>query len=151
MFDEWKHQAIDDVREVTRAHVAKWHGCSPERLTAHAERCSVKVAGCLPLSAHLDQGRVGTIQVVIALSPTKFVIWPRSHTVALNPQGKGYYVLTPTDLAKLQTAGSVKTEIPSDPGDVLFFLGGKIVHGSPAVVDNEGTRFATYAHWIPPE
>ena len=63
LFDDWENQAIDDVRELTRAHVARWHQCPPEALTAHPERCSVKVPGCLPLSAHLDQGRVGTIQV----------------------------------------------------------------------------------------
>ena len=93
--------------------------------------------------------RVG--KVVIALSPTKFVLWPRSHTRNFNSNGKGFYALKPEDLTILESIGSVKTEISAAPGDVLFFLGGKIVHGSPGIADSEGARFATYAHWIPPD
>ena len=63
MFDDWKNQVIDDIREQTRAHIAEWHRCDPDALTARAERCSVKVPGCGPLPPHLDQGRVDSIQV----------------------------------------------------------------------------------------
>ena len=70
--------------------------------------------------------------------------------MTFNPDGSGLYVLTARDLAALQSAGIVKAEIAAAAGNVLFFLGGKTVHGSPAVADHEGARFATYAHWVPP-
>lgn len=90
------------------------------------------------------------LEVVIALSPTTFVLWPGSHKVTLNPGGSGYYALKARDMATLEAAGVVKAVIPAAAGDVLFFLGGKMVHGSPGVADGDGARIATYAHWIPP-
>ena len=63
MFDGWTNQVIDNIREQTRIHIAQWHQCDPDALVPHPERCSVKVPGCPELAAHLDQGRVGAVQV----------------------------------------------------------------------------------------
>ena len=37
--------------------------------------------------------------------------------------------------------------IPVNPGDVVFLVGGALVHSSPAVRAGDATRFMTYAHW----
>ena len=67
--------------------------------------------------------RVG--QVVIALTPTSFLVWPKSHLVAINPGGSKFYPLSKKDLASLEREGCRKTTIMAQPGDVLFFLGGQ--------------------------
>ena len=58
----------------------------------------------------------------------------------------GYYKLSPTDMAKLKEHCSELT-IPVNPGDVVFFAGGALVHSSPAVPAGAATRYMTYAHW----
>ena len=91
LFQDWDSPAVEACREATREIVARWHrsaGGSGE-LQAMPEKCSVKPGGCEALPAHLDKDRVGSLQVVIALSVTEVVLWPRSHKLRFNPGGRG--------------------------------------------------------------
>jgi hypothetical protein len=113
------------------------------------ERCSIKVPGCPEWLPHLDRSREGTYQVVIALTPTTFLVWPDSHRVLIGrgSPSRGYYKLTTADLQMLEEAGCKKEVVPAQEGDVLIMLGGLMVHSSPGVSDGESERIATYAHW----
>ena len=225
LFQNWKSPPVEACREATREVVARWHrsaGWSVD-LRAMPEKCSMKVGGCEALPAHLDMGRVGSLQIVIALSVTEVVLWPCSHKIRFNPGGSGssfrcsqtpwmtpygppwipsapldsterfkpgmepqsadgsggkpkgtrgetpgpnrpmgrvgrpresggklrlpgYYKLLPADITNLKKVCSQLT-IPVNPGDVVFFAGGKMVHSSPAVPAGAAVRFMTYAHW----
>jgi hypothetical protein len=118
-------------------------------LEAQPESCSFKVPGCPEWVPHLDRARVGSFQVVIALTDTSFLVWPFSH---LQPIGrdhatKGFYALTKADKEMLTQAGSAQLAVPASAGDVLIMLGGLCVHSSPRVQEGESERIATYAHW----
>ena len=58
----------------------------------------------------------------------------------------GYYPLTLKDIAKLEKQCS-ELVIPVNPGDVVLFAGGTMVHSSPAAPAGAAARFMTYAHW----
>ena len=160
LFDEWEDAAITAVRLSVRDHIARWHKCNPSEMISHPERCSVKVAGCPELPAHLDDHREGTLQCVIALTQTSFLVWPGSHRAVIPSKqgsglrvakGQGYRRLDRQDLESLkENFGSHRLEIPAAAGDVLLFIGGRLVHSSPAVSADEPTRIMAYAHWSPP-
>ena len=90
MFTDWHDLSIDAIRATTLPVAAHWHGVPESALCGQPESCSVKPSGCPPLPAHLDQGRVGTLQIVIALSDTEVVLWPRSHKLKFNVGGTGW-------------------------------------------------------------
>ena len=58
----------------------------------------------------------------------------------------GYHVLTATELKALAEQCQ-QVHIPVGRGDVLFFVGGAMVHESPPVQSGAATRYMTYAHW----
>lgn len=147
MFQDWDHPDILSIREATRSIACDWHGVSGDDLRGHPESCSMKVSGCHALEAHLDKARVGTLQIVIALSKTTGVLWPGSHKYVFGRKAENFYKLTEQDLRILKQKGCKETEVDLDVGDVLVFLGGLMVHGSPAVRVGEAPRFMTYAHW----
>ena len=64
-------------------------------------------------------------QVVIALSATHFVLWPKSHRVHINPGGAKFHALSKAEMGKLEQRGSHRVDIAAQPGDVLVFLGGE--------------------------
>ena len=125
MFDGWDSPEVTACRESTRQMVAAWHKCDPEELASVPERCSVKPPGSAEFPAHLDQHRRGTLQVIIALTPTSFVVWPKSHLVAINPGGSKYYALTKQDVSTLEQEGCRRTLMPAQPGDVMLMVGGE--------------------------
>ena len=88
-------------------------------------------------------------QVVIALTPTSFIVWPNSHHFDINKGGTKFYTLSKGELSALAKANCSRAEIAADVGDVMFFIGGKVVHGSPGVPAGEAARIMTYAHWAP--
>jgi hypothetical protein len=120
-------------------------------LEAVPESCSFKVPGCPEWVPHLDRNREGTLQVVIALTNTQFLVWPRSHLqqIGRGPDTKGFYTLTKSDKDELEQAGCFQLAVPALAGDVLIMLGGVCVHSSPRVLVDESERIATYAHWVP--
>jgi len=91
LFKDWDDPSVLACREATRYIVAHWHQSAGGSgvLTAMPEMCSVKPGGCPALPAHLDQGRVGTLQVLIALSATEVILWPRSRKIPFNEGGSG--------------------------------------------------------------
>ena len=92
LFLGWDAPVVEACREATRDIVAHWHQSAGGSgvLRAMPEKCSVKPGGCPALPPHLDKDRVGTLQVVIALSDaTEVILWPRSHKLRFNPGGSG--------------------------------------------------------------
>ena len=89
MFKDWDDPSIGAIRAATLPFAAHWHAVPESALVGQPESCSVKPGGAPRLPAHLDQGRLGTLQIVVALSDTEVVLWPRSHKMTFNPGGKG--------------------------------------------------------------
>ena len=147
VFERWDHPDILSIREATRSIACEWHGVPGDALRGHPESCSMKVPGCPALEAHLDKERRGTLQIVIALSKTKGIVWPGSHKYIFGKSADKFYKLSQADLRLLKSKGCQKKEVDLDVGSVLVFLGGVMVHGSPAVQDGEAPRIMTYAHW----
>ena len=100
-FEGFSGKAVDMCRERTRPVVAQIHDVQPQALTQRPEKASVKPPGCPRLPWHLDRKRAGTVQIVIALSETHFLVWPRSHKVHLGSGTAGYYELSKADIGKL--------------------------------------------------
>ena len=109
---------------------------------------AVKPGGCEAFKAHLDLGRQGGVQCVVALSPGAFLVWPRSHKSGLAQQlGKtGFHTLTKGELAALPERSST---LPAKAGDVLLMQGGTLVHGSPDVPEGSAARVVAYANFDP--
>ncbi len=137
------------INKATRAIIQSFSG--GRELEAVPESCSFKVPGCPEWVPHLDRAREGTFQVVIALTDTKFLVWPRSHLqlIGWDHTSKGFYALTKKDKDLLVQAGCAQLVVPASAGDVLIMLGGVCVHSSPRVLVDESERIATYAHWVP--
>lgn len=135
------------INQATRSIIQAFH--FDRELQEVPESCSIKVPGCPEWVPHLDRAREGSYQVVIALTATTFLVWPQSHRVLVGraPSSKSFHKLTAADMSKLEQAGSKKKAVPAQPGDVLVMLGGITVHSSPAVLEGESERIATYAHW----
>ena len=131
--------------QATRAIIQGLHG--GKELEALPERCSIKVPGCPEWVPHLDRSREGSFQIVIALADSAFMVWPRSHLVAIGRDTTGFHGLCKDELSQLHGQGSQKTVIPAVAGDVLVMVGGRCVHSSPAVIDGDHPRIATYASW----
>ena len=148
MFANWSNQDIFLIREATRSIACDWHGVPGSTLQSHPESCSMKVSGCPALAAHVDGARVGTLQIVIALSKTKGIVWPGSHKHGIGQNSQKFYKLTNDDFNFLKSKGCEEKEVDLDVGDVLVFLGGVMVHGSPAIGQGEAPRIMTYAHWL---
>ena len=137
------------VQEAVRPLIAGMLSCDPDTLVRIDERVSVKPAGSKELRPHLDGNRVGSYQVVIALSQTHFQVFPGSHSVAMDryQMATKYYELTKVDMEDLKERGVSKQDIPAKPGDVLVMLGGRVAHSSPAVEQGAQTRYMAYAHY----
>ena len=146
MFEAWESPSISSIREATRSIACEWHDVLGDALRSHPESCSLKVPGCPALPAHLDKNRYGTLQIVIPLCRTAAILWPGSHKYDFGDDTP-LYTLTPEDLCHLKAKGCHREEVDLNMGDVLVFLGGRMVHGSPAVGDGEAPRCKTYAHW----
>ncbi len=68
-----------------------------------------------------------------------------SHWSERSLEGKAFYLLSPSDFAKLQDAGIHAASIPARAVYVLFIRGGDVVHVSPAGGDQP--RYMTYARF----
>jgi hypothetical protein len=142
-------ETTTSLTKATRAIVQSLSGGMP--LEQLPERCSLKPPGTTEWVAHLDRARHGSLQVVIALTTTTFIVWPGSH---LHPIGrhttkKGYYQLSKAEKDELELAGHGRLAVAAVAGDVLIMMGGVCVHSSPGVAKTESERIATYAHWVP--
>jgi hypothetical protein len=93
MFDAWTPDALTTLLSEVRPFVAKLYGCPPEELVWHPDRVGVKPARCPALPVHLDQNRLGTFQLLVALSETTAVAYEGSHKNVYNQGGDGYYEL----------------------------------------------------------
>ena len=147
---------FEDKRELVQAQekfrtlVAELHQVPPHELARVKDTVSVKPVGAPALALHVDGSRLGTFQIVVALSQTSFVVVPGTHlnqTVQdaaqqKKKQGKTGYLNIEQDLG-LQLS---PTRIPASPGDTLIFHGG-LVHGSPA--PEVETRFTAHVHFAP--
>ena len=87
-----------------------------------------------------------------ALSQTCARVWPGSNKLSdwsAKPGSKsGYLALDGADMRRLQEHGCSKLDVEMEPGDLTVMVGGRTVHGSPAVVDGP-TRWVTYSSWSP--
>lgn len=108
----------------------------------------MKPPGCPASRAHLDLGRLGGVQCVVALTPGAFLVWPRSHKSGLAQQlsKTGFHALTKEELGALPEPSST---LPAKAGDVLLMQGGTLVHGSPDVRHGSTTRVVAYANFDP--
>jgi hypothetical protein len=147
-----EHETLLSVQEHLRDICARIMGVPPNLLTRRPEGVSIKVPGCPEAATHVDFNRVGTLQIIIAVTPTSFVLYPKTHTdhvLLLEAQSagtaKGYHVLSRASLDSLQQrCNTSRLEIEAQPGDCCVFQGG-LVHSSPAV--QTGVRICTYAHF----
>ena len=73
------------------------------------------------------------------------LVWKGSHRARLANTGK-YYELTSDELCALQERCPEQL-VPMSPGDVMVMVGGRLVHGSPAISAGQPARWATYAHF----
>lgn len=137
------------IAKATRTVIQSFSG--GRELEALPESCSFKVPGCPEWVPHLDRAREGSFQVVIALTNTEFLVWPRSHLqlIGRDHTTKGFYALTKKDKELLDKAGCAQLAVPALAGDVLIMLGGLCVHSSPGLLAGDSERIATYAHWMP--
>jgi hypothetical protein len=90
---------------------------------------------------------VGSHQVVIALTQTKFIVWEKSHMVAIGQDTEGFHKLSKDELFQLE-GRSTKMILEADPGDILIMQGGVCVHSSPGVGPDEPEWICTYAQWV---
>ena len=92
------------------------------------------------------------MQCVIALSPGAFDIWPGSHKLSHKKPttSAGHYHVN-KEFQKYLEDNCKHVVCACEPGDVLIFLGGDFVHGSPAVGGQDPSpRVMTYATYWPP-
>lgn len=142
IFEDWNDPSVVAVQEACRVLAAALHQVPPESLHRVHERCSIKVPGCPEFGAHLDRERGGTFQILVALTDTKFLLWPGSHQHDIAIDETRYYPLTTTEIRALPQP---RSEVVAAAGDVCVMVGGKLVHGSVAVTS--GIRIMTYAHY----
>ena len=95
VFDNFSGEFVDRCRDKTRGVVASIHGVSVDCLKKMPEKASIKPEGCRALKWHLDAGRRGSVQVVIALTSTVFMVWPGSHKVPVIETNKYYELKAP--------------------------------------------------------
>ena len=145
IFDNWNDPSVVAVQEACRGLAAALLEVPLGSLHRVHERCSVKVPGCPEFGAHLDRNREHGFQIIVALSDTKFLLWPGSHKHHV-PGGDadGFYALTPAEIEELPQP---RMEVDARAGDVCAMVGGKTVHGSVAVPRGSGDRFMTYANY----
>jgi len=142
IFDDWNDPSVVAVQEACRGLAAALLQVPPESLHRVHERCSAKVPGCPEFGAHLDRNLENTIQIIIALSDTKFLLWPGSHQHDIGSDAHGFY---PLSRAEIQALPQPRSVVDAGAGDVCVMRGGKLVHGSVAVTS--GVRIMTYAHF----
>jgi len=148
LFEGYETQALLAVQELCRPLVAAVLRKDGAALQRKPEKISVKPATCPELAAHLDTGRKDGLQIVIALSVTSFLVWPRSHKSGLAERVAkiGFYQLTNEEIQDLPKP---RLLVPAAVGDVLVMRGGTLVHGSPATEKGDPTRIVTYANFDP--
>ena len=142
IFEDWSDPSVAAVQEACRVLAAALHQVAAESLHRVHERCSIKVPGCPEFRAHLDRGRGSTFQILVALTDTKFLLWPGSHQHDIAIDEVGFYPLKPSEIKALPQP---RSEVDAVAGDVCVMVGGKLVHGSVAVTS--GIRVMTYAHY----
>jgi hypothetical protein len=71
--------------------------------------------------------------------------WACVVTYHFQIQDEGVFKLDAAQRSRLQKAGIDRALIAVEPGDCLFMVGGKLVHGS--VKGTDVPRFMTYAQW----
>ena len=142
IFEDWHDPNVEAVQEACRDLAASLHRVPPNSLHRVHERCSIKVPGCPEFGAHLDRQRENTFQIIVALTDTKFLLWPGSHRHEIAIDEAGYYELEPEEIEALP---QTRTEVDVVAGDVCVMVGGKLVHGSIAVTS--GVQIMTYAHY----
>ena len=141
MFDDWGNPECMAMRESLREFIAALHGVHAASLQLIPDRVSLKCTGCDALPLHVDRNRIGSYQVVVALSECTFITVPGSHKNSYGSKA-GYYELNPEELQGLEIE-----EEDANAGDVLVMVGGKCVHGSPAIVEAGKYRVALYVHF----
>ena len=144
IFEDFTPPAVVALRESLRPLIAALYEIPHSSLQLQTEKASVKCPGCGAAPLHLDKHRVGTYQVVIALTQTSFTTVPGSHNQKFG-EGKTYaryYALSAEEKKRLEIV-----EEDAEAGDVLVMIGGRVVHGQPAVVPGQPARIATYAHF----
>jgi len=138
---------IVKVQEMARAVVARLQKTSPQLLRRIPEGASVKPAGCPELVPRWEPRRRGTYQVVMALSSTVWVVYPRSHLYKFPKPGKIVCSASDYDLQWLQRHNIRRRECLLAPGDILVMKGGLLLHGSPMIPLTGTTQFCTFAHF----
>ena len=153
--DFLSHPAIDAAQEHMRHCLAALHSCPVTQLQREREGCSLKPLGAPEGGAHIDPGDDGRFQVVLAATAGHFLVWPGTHKIkpsAMKHRELRPFYLDDKYMAQLQAQGYSRWQIPCNPGDVLLFQGGRLIHGSPGVPATPGnsTRVMTYCKFWPP-
>ena len=123
IFDNFIDDRVLQVQEACRDLAANLLQVPPESLQRVHERCSVKVPGCPEFGAHLDRNRENTVQIIVALSGTKFLLWPGSHQHDICSDAVGFYQLK---RAEVEALPQPRIEVEAGAGDVCVMVGGKL-------------------------
>ena len=144
-------ESVQGTHELLRPLVAELHDLCPWQLDLVASGATLKYPSSPELPPHRDVNRDGSYQIVVAASTTSFSVWPGTHEYA-GPmiQGPKKTYLSKKGVANLIKAGYVHCAIPGEPGDVMLFIGGQVIHGSPGVPsDSHYPRICTYPEFWP--
>jgi hypothetical protein len=113
------------------------------------EGVSLKVPGSPRFGNHLDLKDEGRFQCAIALTDGAFTVVPSSHAVDVKEWQllNNFYV--PAE--ELSKHGLASLDLRCSRGDVMIWVGGRTVHGSPPVSPDGCNRVFTYAQFWPPK
>ena len=144
-----QYPSVMACQHYMRHYLALLHNCSPEALCWRPDGVSIKGRCSEHAPPHRDAGDHGRYQCVLALAAGAFDVWPGSHVLEM--RGHDHFHLSQDDLSHLR-ANSQQLIFACDPGDVLIFIGGMFIHGSPSVgAGDPSPRIMTYATFWPPD
>jgi hypothetical protein len=138
-------ECITGSHEFMRCLIAELHGVCPWELQRKDTGATLKYPGAKALAPHRDNSRIESYQNVLSTSQSEFSVWPGTHKYfgEMKLWDKGY--LSDDGIGVLRKAGFQELLIPASAGDVLIFVGGKLIHGSPKIPsESTSPRICTY-------
>ena len=155
-YDSPELSAVQSVFKPLCAHLFDLLAPHPNRRTSpidlvwKQDSVSVKPPGSDALESHIDTKRL--FQIIVALSDTEWVVYPRSHKCKWlhDKAGKGcgrngYYALTRNDLATMTQQGMEAQRVAAKAGDAMVFS--RLAHASPNVPRRSPARVCCYIHY----
>jgi hypothetical protein len=141
--------SLQNCQEFMRVYIASLYDAEPASLNFKPEGVSLKVPGSPRFGNHLDLNDEGRFQCAIALTNGAFTVVPRSNAVDVKEWQllNNFYV----PAGELCKHGLASLDLRCCRGDVMIWVGGRTVHGSPPVAPDGCNRVFTYAQFWPPK